>query len=104
MCIRDRADAAYQEGVKKPGACQTASVLSPYIYEEDNWVDDMELGAMELYKATGDNKYLAQALEYGRREPVTPWMGADLSLIHIYPAGLYKGRRSHPHTNHLPNA
>lgn len=25
----------------------------------------------ELYKATGDNKYLAQALEYGRREPVT---------------------------------
>ena len=33
---------------------QTASVLSPYIYEEDNWVDDMELGAMELYKATGD--------------------------------------------------
>ena len=37
----------------------------------------MELGAMELYKATGDNKYLAQALEYGRREPVTPWMGAD---------------------------
>ena len=43
--------------------------LVSYIYEEDNWVDDMELGAMELYKATGDNKYLAQALEYGRREP-----------------------------------
>ena len=75
--IEAKADAAYQEGVKKPGACQTASVLSPYIYEEDNWVDDMELGAMELYRATGDNKYLAQALEYGRREPVTPWMGAD---------------------------
>ena len=33
--------------------------LVSYIYEEDNWVDDMELGAMELYKATGDNKYLA---------------------------------------------
>lgn len=75
--IGAKADAAYQEGVKKPGVCQTASVKSPYIYEEDNWVDDMELGAMELYKATGDSKYLAQALEYGRREPVTPWMGAD---------------------------
>lgn len=75
--IGAKADAAYQEGVKKPGVCQTASVKSPYIYEEDNWVDDMELGAMELYKATGDPKYLAQALEYGRREPVTPWMGAD---------------------------
>lgn len=75
--IGSMADAAYQEGVKKPGACQTASVLSPYIYEEDNWVDDMELGAMELYHATGDKKYLEQAIEYGRREPVTPWMGAD---------------------------
>ena len=75
--IGSKADAAYQEGVKKPGACQTASVLEPYIYEEDNWVDDMELGAMELYHSTGDKKYLAQAIEYGRREPVTPWMGAD---------------------------
>lgn len=75
--IQEKADAAYQEGVKKPGACQTASVLSPYIYEEDNWVDDMELGAIELYNMTGDKKYLEQAIEYGRREPVTPWMGAD---------------------------
>lgn len=75
--IGSKADAAYQEGVKKPGVCQTASVVSPYIYEEDNWVDDMELGAMELYHSTGDKKYLQQAIEYGRREPVTPWMGAD---------------------------
>ena len=75
--IGSKADAAYQEGVKKPGVCQTASVLSPYIYEEDNWVDDMELGAMELYQSTGDVKYLNQAVEYGRCEPVTPWMGAD---------------------------
>lgn len=75
--IAAKADHAYQEGVKKPGACQTASVKSPYIYEEDNWVDDMELGAMELYKTTGNKKYLEQAVEYGRREPVTPWMGAD---------------------------
>ena len=37
----------------------------------------MELGAMELFKSTGDLTYLQQAVEYGRREPVTPWMGAD---------------------------
>ena len=75
--IGSKADAAYQEGIKKPGVSQTASVTDPYIYEEDNWVDDMELGAMELYHSTGDKKYLNQAVEYGRREPVTPWMGAD---------------------------
>lgn len=75
--IAAKADDAYQKGIKKPGTCQTASVKSPYIYEEDNWVDDMELGAIELYKSTGNKDYLAQAIEYGRREPVTPWMGAD---------------------------
>ena len=75
--IGAKADAAYQEGIKQPGVCQTASVLSPYIYEEDNWTDDMELGAIELYRTTGNPTYLQQAIEYGRREPVTPWMGAD---------------------------
>lgn len=75
--IGEKATDAYQQGVDKPGCCQTASVLSPYIYEEDNWVDDMELGAMELFHKTADKKYLDQALEYGRREPITPWMGAD---------------------------
>ncbi len=52
-------------------------MVSPYIYEEDNWVDDMELAAVEMYHSTGDAKYLSQAIEYARREPVTPWMGAD---------------------------
>ena len=75
--IRAKAADAYQVGLDKPGNTQTVSVVSPYIYEEDNWVDDMELGAVELYRLTGDGKYLAQAVEYGRREPVTPWMGAD---------------------------
>ena len=67
--IGAKAAAAYEAGVRQPGVCQ--------IYEEDNWVDDMELGAMELYHATEDRQYLTQAVEYGRREPVTPWMGAD---------------------------
>ena len=30
---------------KKTGVSQTASVRSPYIYAEDNWMDDMELAA-----------------------------------------------------------
>ena len=75
--IGAKAADAYQVGIDKPGNTQTVSVVSPYIYEEDNWVDDMELGAVELYRMTGDPQYLSQAVEYGRREPVTPWMGAD---------------------------
>ncbi len=75
--IGDKAQAAYDAGAAKPGVCQTASVVSPYIYEEDNWVDDMELAAVELYRKTGEVKYKSEAIEYARREPVTPWMGAD---------------------------
>ena len=75
--IGGKAADAFQVGIDKPGNTQTVSVVSPYIYEEDNWVDDMELGAMELYRETGDRLYLSKAVEYGRREPVTPWMGAD---------------------------
>ena len=75
--IGAKAKDCYDAGVAKPGNCQTASVLSPYIYEEDNWTDDMELGAMGMFALTGDRAYLTEAVEYGRKEPVTPWMGAD---------------------------
>jgi endoglucanase len=75
--LRDRATAAYQLGRRSPGACQTAPGRSPYFYEEDNWVDDMELGAAQLYALTREPRYLREAAEYARQEPVTPWMGVD---------------------------
>jgi peptidoglycan/xylan/chitin deacetylase (PgdA/CDA1 family) len=75
--IKEKALDAWKTGVEHPGVSQTVSIVSPYIYEEDNWVDDMELAGMELFRSTGDRSYLMQAIEYGRREPITPWMGAD---------------------------
>ena len=78
--LRQRADEGFRAGETRPGYSQTASVLSPYIYEETNWTDDMELAGAELYRLTGDRAYLDKAVEYGRMEPVTPWMGADSAL------------------------
>jgi len=75
--IRSKALDAWKTAEAGPGVCQTASVVSPYIYEECNWTDDMELAAVEMYRMTGERSYLDKAVEYGRREPVTPWMGAD---------------------------
>ncbi|HST07179.1 MAG TPA: glycoside hydrolase family 9 protein [Gemmatimonadaceae bacterium] len=75
--LRQKALAAYAIGKKYPGVCQGAPGHAPYYYEEDNWVDDMELAAAELYALTRDRKYMHDALEYAAREPVTPWMGAD---------------------------
>jgi hypothetical protein len=75
--LRRKAVAAYRLGRAHPGACQTAPARAPYFYEEDNWADDMELAAAELYALTRDPAYQRDALEYARQEPVTPWMGAD---------------------------
>jgi len=75
--LRERAAAAYELGRRFPGVCQTAPGTSPYFYEEDNWVDDMELAAAQLYALTRDPQYLRDAADFARQEPVTPWMGAD---------------------------
>ncbi|MDP4173229.1 MAG: glycoside hydrolase family 9 protein [Bacteroidota bacterium] len=75
--IADKAVAAYKFGKKYPGVCQTACFVSPYFYEEENYTDDLELAAVQLYNVTGDKQYLKDAVQYGCLEPVTPWMGAD---------------------------
>jgi len=75
--LRERAEAAYALGRRFPGVCQTAPGRAPYFYEEENWVDDMELAATQLYALTRAPRYLSEAAEYAAREPVTPWMGAD---------------------------
>lgn len=75
--LQQKALSAYSIGKRFPGVCQGAPARAPYFYEEDNWVDDMELAAAELYALTRDRKYLRDALDYASREPVTPWMGAD---------------------------
>ena len=75
--LRDKAFSAYAFGLKKPGACQTASVVSPYIYAEDNWTDDMELAAAKLYSLTRDTSFRNAGIRYSQMEKITPWMGAD---------------------------
>jgi len=75
--LKNKSISAYQYGLIKPGVSQTAPGSAPYFYEEDNWVDDMELGAAAVYQLTQDKKYFDQGLRYSTQEPVTPWMGAD---------------------------
>lgn len=75
--LQDKAKEAYEFALTKPGAQQTASVASPYIYAEDNWADDMELAAIQLDYLGQGGEYLPEALKYAAMEPVTPWMGAD---------------------------
>jgi len=75
--LHKKAIEAYEFGEKYPGISQTAPCKAPYFYEEDNWVDDMELAAAQLYAITGNTKYLNNARKYGKMEEITPWIGAD---------------------------
>jgi len=71
----EKAYSAYQFSLIQPGVTQTASVRSPYIYAEDNWVDDMELATAMLAKV---NKLpLQTAYQFAKQEPLTPWLGKD---------------------------
>jgi peptidoglycan/xylan/chitin deacetylase (PgdA/CDA1 family) len=72
-----RAEEAYAFGTEHPGVCQTAPCRAPYFYEEEDWTDDMELAAAQLYATTGSPGYRIDALSFARRQPVKPWMGAD---------------------------
>jgi hypothetical protein len=69
---------------KKKGYTQTASVRSPYIYAEENWEDDMELANAAVHNmllardSNAANGYFqGVAVTYARKEPVTPWLGAE---------------------------
>jgi peptidoglycan/xylan/chitin deacetylase (PgdA/CDA1 family) len=75
--LKKKAIAAFEYGLENPGVCQTAPGSAPYFYEEDNWTDDMELAASELFTLTGAQKYLLHARKFGRQEHVTPWIGSD---------------------------
>lgn len=75
--LKQRASSAYAFGLKKPGNTQTASCISPYFYEEDNWVDDMELAAAQLYSITRDPELLKVSFRYAQQEKHTPWLGKD---------------------------
>ncbi len=67
----------YELGKNYPGVCQSVPYKSSVFQEEDNWSDDMELAAAQLYQLTYDPNYLKEAARFGRMEPVSPWMCSD---------------------------
>lgn len=72
--LKTKSEEAWDFAMSDPGVCQTACVVSPYFYEEENYTDDMELAAATLYQATKSDEYLKAAVKWGEIEQVTPWM------------------------------
>ncbi len=92
--LSQRAMDAYEFGKINPGVSQTAPGKAPYFYEEENWIDDMELGASTLYNLTKKEKYKIDALDFARMEITSPWIGLDsVNHYQYYPflnAGHYQ--------------
>lgn len=82
--LKAKARTAYDYAHIKPGVTQTVSVKSPYIYAEDNWVDDMELAEMTMYSLFQDDSHLNKARNYAQQETITPWMIRDTANHYQY--------------------
>ncbi len=76
----------YALGKAKPGVQQGNSYGAPYRYEEETWADDMEWGAAELWRATGERRYLDDAKRYAAMAAAESWMGkAQTGHYQFYP-------------------
>ncbi len=69
----------YAMGKRQEGFQQGNSFGAPYRYNEITWADDMEYAAAELYKATGEKEFIADAKRYAAIAGTTSWMEYDSS-------------------------
>lgn len=83
QCL-EAAISLYSLGKEKEGYQQGNSYGAPYRYGEETWADDMEWGAAELYKTTGEESYLEDAIKYARMAGTVSWMPLDTALHYQY--------------------
>ncbi|MBB2146191.1 cellulase [Pedobacter sp. LMG 31464] len=106
--LKQKAISALAYANIKKGVTQTVSVKSPYIYAEDNWVDDMELAyaSMPLIAEKTWKKNSGIAFDYAKQETITPWLTKDTANHYqYYPfvnIGHYElAKNSQPHKQKL---
>jgi hypothetical protein len=74
----------YRMGKEQEGFQQGNSYGAPYRYGEETWADDMEWGAAELYKITGEKAYLKDAIRYAKMAGTVSWMPLDTASHYQY--------------------
>lgn len=76
QCLK-AGEEVYALGRAKEGVQQGNSYGAPYRYEEATWADDMEWGGAELFRATGKEEYLRDAMRYAPMAGSISWMGSE---------------------------
>ena len=82
--LKEKAFSSYAFANKKKGVTQTVSVVSPYIYEEEDWQDDMGLAATQLFELTKENKYRVLAESFLDSTYHKTWIGKDTAKHYQY--------------------
>jgi len=76
----------YAMGKAKEGVQQGNSYKAPYRYAESTWADDMEWGAAELFRATGEAKYREDAMHYAEQSATEGWFDQEkIGHYQFYP-------------------
>jgi endoglucanase len=78
------AESLYRMGKEKEGYQQGNSFGAPYRYTEETWADDMEWGAAELFRVTGESGYLEDAIRYAKMAGDISWMPRDTAAHYQY--------------------
>ncbi len=74
----------YDLGKAKEGFQQGNSYGAPYRYGEITWADDMEWGAAELFRVTGEQHYLEDAKQYALKANTDNWLMLDSAAHYQY--------------------
>jgi len=74
----------YEMGKKQPGCQEGTPCRAPYRYHEITWGDDMEWGAVELYRVTHDESYLQDAKRFAVKAGTVSWFGVDTARHYEY--------------------
>jgi endoglucanase len=67
----------YAMGNAREGVQQGNSYKAPYRYAETTWADDMEWGAAELFRATGETTYRDDAVRYAKKAGTEGWFDQE---------------------------
>lgn len=73
----ETAKSLYALAKARPGVAMSVPVRAPHYYGESSYHDDLEWAATELFIATKEPAYLAEATAHAAAAGDNPWMGED---------------------------
>jgi endoglucanase len=79
-----KAKQLYEMAKANPGCLESVPCKKPDRFQEKNFYDDLEWAAAELFRVTGNQKYLDDGVEFSKKSADESWMGMDTLDFYEY--------------------